>query len=142
MAVTGTFGFRVEGMQGGIKVEGLSAVQRDLRSLGGDLDLNKAEFLATNRKVAELVINSSKRFVPVQSGALAESIRQASTKKSAKVRVGDKSGVPYAGPIHFGWPARRIKPQPFIYEAIDGRRAEVAMAYAERITQIRNKYGL
>jgi hypothetical protein len=141
MATTGTFGYRVEGTQGGIKVEGLSALQRDLRRLGGDLDLNKSEFLATNRKVAELVIEGSKRFVPVLSGALAESIRQASTKKSAKIRVGN-APVPYAGPIHFGWPARRIKPQPFIYDAIDGRRREVAMAYAQRLTQIRNRYGL
>ena len=139
MATTGTFGYRVEGVQGGIKVEGLSALQRDLRSFGGDLDLNKAEFLETNRKVAELVIEGSKRFVPVLSGALAESIRQASTKKSAKVRVGN-APVPYAGPIHFGWPARRIKPQPFIYDAIDGRRAEVAMLYAQRLTEIQNRY--
>jgi len=141
MATTGTFGFRTD-LEGGLKVEGLSAVQRDLRKLGGDLDLNKTEFLATNKRVAELVIGGSKKFVPVLTGALAESIRNASTKKSAKVRVGDKSGVPYAGPIHFGWPNRRIKPQPFIYEAIDGRRAEVAMLYAERLNQIRNRYNL
>ena len=141
MATTGTFGFRTD-RRSGVKIEGLSKVQRDLRKLGGDLDLNKAEFLATNRKVAELVIGGAKRFVPVQSGALAESIRQASTKKSAKVRVGNGSNVPYAGPIHFGWPKRRIKPQSFIYDAIDERRGEVTRLYAERLTQIRNKYEL
>jgi len=141
MATTGTFGFR-EDREGAVTIEGLSKVQRDLRKLGGDLDLVKGEFLTTNKKVAEVIIEGSKRFVPVQSGALAESIRQASTKKSAKVRVGDGSNVPYAGPIHFGWPKRRIKPQSFIYDAIDGRRAEVAMLYAERVTQIRNKYDL
>jgi len=140
MATTGTFGFRSD-REGGVKIEGLSAVQRDLRKLGGDLDLNKAEFLDTNKKVAEVIIEGSKRFVPVLSGALAESIRQASTKKAAKVRVGS-AAVPYAGAIHFGWPKRRIKPQSFVYDAIDGRRAEVAMIYAQRVTEIRNRYDL
>ena len=139
MATTGTFGYRSD-RESGVKIEGLSAVQRDLRKLGGDLDLVKGEFLATNKKVAEIVIEGSKRFVPVQSGALAESIRQASTKKSAKVRVGTPTQVPYAGPIHFGWPKRRIKPQSFIYDAIDGRRNEVAQLYAQRLTEIQNRY--
>lgn len=139
----GTFGYRLgEGAAGAVKIEGLSKVQRDLRSLGSDLDLVKGEFYQTNRKVAEIVMEGAKRYVPVSSGALAESMRNASTKKSAKVRVGDKSNVVYAGPIHFGWPARRIKPQPFIYEATDRRRAEVANLYAERLTSIRTKYDL
>lgn len=152
---SGTFGYRLgDGAPGAVKIEGLSAVQRDLRGMGKDLDLVKGEFLATNRKVAEIVIEGSKKFVPVLSGALANSIRDASTKKSAKIRVGSRGGgkrygsssagdvVEYAGPIHFGWPLRRIKPQPFIYEATDQRRSEIAMKYAERITSIRNKYDL
>jgi hypothetical protein len=152
---SGTFGYRIgDGAPGAVKIEGLSAVQRDLRGMGKDLDLVKGEFLATNRKVAEIVIEGSKKFVPVLSGALANSIRDASTKKSAKIRVGSRGGgkrygassagdvVEYAGPIHFGWPARRIKPQPFIYEATDQRRSEIAMKYAERITSIRNRYDL
>ena len=152
---SGTFGYRLgDGAPGAVKIEGLSAVQRDLRGMGKDLDLVKGEFLATNRKVAEIVIEGSKKFVPVLSGALANSIRDASTKKSAKIRVGSSGGgkrygtsstgdvVEYAGPIHFGWPLRRIKPQPFIYEATDQRRSEIAIKYAERITSIRNKYDL
>lgn len=139
----GTFGYRLgDGAPGAVKVEGLSAVQRDLRKLGSDLDLVKGEFYGVNREVAAIVIEGAKKFIPVLSGALAETMRNASTKKSAKVRVGDKSNVVYAGPIHFGWPARRIKPQPFIYEATDRRRAEIAMQYAERLTQVRRKYDL
>ena len=154
MASTGTFGFRLgDDVQGGVKIEGLSAIRRDLRGMQGDLDLVKGEFLETNKKIAELVIGDSKKFVPVLTGALATSIRNASTKTAAKIRVGSSGGrrkgnvnksgiVAYAGPIHFGWPARRIKPNPFIYEAIDPRRNEIAQAYAERITSIRNKYDL
>jgi hypothetical protein len=143
MANSGTFGFRLgEDVSGGVKIEGLSSVRRDLKKLGGDLDLVKGEFLATNKKVAEIVLGDAKRFVPVLSGALAASMKNASTKTAAKIRAGNKNEVPYAGPIHFGWPRRRIKPQPFIYDAIDPRRDEIASVYANRIEDIRKKYDL
>lgn len=152
---TGTFGYRLgDSVQGAVKIEGLSKIRRDLRNLGSDLDLVKGEFLETNKKVAEVVLGDAKRFVPVLSGALANSMKNASTKTAAKIRVGSSGGskrsgsaasgdlVEYAGPIHFGWPKRRIKPNPFIYEATDTRRSEIANLYAERITSIRTKYDL
>ncbi len=37
--------------------------------------------------------------------------------------------MPYAGPIIFGWHKHDIKPQPFIYHALDARRGEVLVAY-------------
>ena len=138
---SGTFGFRANPSEA-IKIEGLSKVQRDLRKLSTDaLDLNKEEFLATNKKVAEIIIGESKKYVPVLTGALAAAIRNASTKKSAKVRAGNVA-VPYAGPIHFGWPSRAIKPNPFFYDAIDNRRNEVAQNYASLIDALTKKYDL
>jgi len=138
---TGTFGFRAN-PRDAIKIEGLSKVQRDLRKLSTDaLDLNKTEFLETNKQVAEIVINESKKYVPFLTGALAAAIRNASTKKSAKVRAGNVA-VPYAGPIHFGWPARSIKPNTFLYEAIDARKSEVANRYAELVSDLITKYDL
>ena len=138
---TGTFGFRAN-PRDAIKVEGLSKVQRDLRKLSTDaLDLNKTEFLETNKQVAEIVINETKKYVPILTGALAAAIRNASTKKSAKVRAGNKD-VLYAGPIHFGWPARSIKPNTFLYEAIDARKDEVANRYSELVSDLITKYDL
>ena len=138
---SGTFGFRANPREA-IKVEGLSKVQRDLRKLSTDaLDLNKTEFLETNKQVAEIVINETKKYVPVLSGALAASLRNASTKKSAKVR-GGSAAVPYAGPIHFGWPSRSIRPNPFIYDAIDSRRDEVRDRYENLVEKLIKKYDL
>ena len=138
---SGTFGFRADSRDP-IKITGLSEVQRNLRKLSTDaLDLNKTEFLETNKKVAEIIINESKKYVPVLTGALAAAIRNASTKKSAKVRAGSV-GVQYAGPIHFGWPARSIKPNTFLYEAIDARKSEVANRYAELVSDLITKYDL
>jgi len=138
---TGTFGFRADSRDP-IKITGLSEVQRNLRKLSTDaLDLNKTEFLETNKQVAEIVINESKKYVPVLTGALAAAIRNASTKKSAKVRAGNV-GVQYAGPIHFGWPSRSIRPNTFLYEAIDARKSEVANRYAELVSDLITKYDL
>jgi hypothetical protein len=138
---TGTFGFRAN-PRDPIKITGLSEVQRNLRKLSTDaLDLNKTEFLETNKQVAEIVINETKKYVPILSGSLAAAIRNASTKKSAKVRAGN-AAVPYAGPIHFGWPARSIKPNTFLYEAIDARKDEVTNRYAELVSDLVTKYDL
>jgi hypothetical protein len=138
---SGTFGFRANPSDA-VKIEGLSKVQRDLRKLSTDaLDLNKEEFLETNKRVAEIIIGESKKYVPVLTGALAANIRNVSTKKSAKVRAGSV-GVPYAGPIHFGWPSRAIKPNPFFYDAIDKRRSEVAQRYASLVDSLITKYDL
>ena len=138
---TGTFGFRADSRDP-IKITGLSEVQRNLRKLSTDaLDLNKTEFLETNKQVAEIVINETKKYVPFLTGALAAAIRNASTKKSAKVRAGNVA-VPYAGPIHFGWPSRSIKPNTFLYEAIDARKSEVANRYAELVSDLIVKYDL
>lgn len=93
----------------------------------------------THKKAAAIVIDGAKRFVPVRTGRLAASIRDGSTQRMGRVRVGSAS-VPYAGPIHFGWPSRAIKPQPFIYDALDGRRDEVVRVYVRRIDSLTVKY--
>jgi len=56
------------------------------------------------------------------------------------VRMGRKA-VPYAGPVHFGWPNRPnaakgwrggpIRPNPFLYEAMDKRVGEVMAIYSK-----------
>ena len=138
---SGTFGFRANPSDS-VKIEGLSKLQRDLRKLSTDaLDLNKEEFLETNKRVAEIIIGESKKYVPVLTGALAQSVRNASTKKSAKVRAGNV-GVPYAGPIHFGWPSRGIRPNPFFYDAIDNRRDEIRDRYVDLVDKLTTKYDL
>jgi hypothetical protein len=47
-----------------------------------------------------------------------------------------------AGPIHFGWAARRIQPQPFIYEAVDRRRKEIRDRYEKLVDDLIKKHDL
>lgn len=139
MASTGTYGFRLAPDQV-VKTEilGLREVQRDLNKLGDD---TKNEMKDTHKEAAEVVVMGAKRLVPYRTGALAASIRALATKSSGRVRAGSAS-VPYAGPIHFGWPARAITPNPFIYDAIDDRRDDIRDLYDERIDQLIRDYGL
>lgn len=138
MAGSGTYGYRLDKNQvvGVERIEGLREVQRDLRLLGDD---TKTEMKATHLAAAEIVVMGAKRIVPYRTGRLAASIRALATNASGKVRAGSAS-VPYAGPIHFGWPMRRIAPQPFIYDALDPRREDIKRLYEERIDELIDKY--
>lgn len=135
MASSGVYGFRVTS-GGRLGIEGIREVNKQLKNLS---DATKKELKETHRKAGQLVVDGAIRYVPVRTGALLASLRSAPTQRQGRVRVGSAS-VPYAGPIHFGWPARRIKPQPFIYEVLDDRRQEVLHLYAERIGYLINKY--
>lgn len=139
MASSGTYGYRLAPNQV-VKTEilGLREVQRDLNKLGND---TKNEMKETHKEAAEVVVMGAKRLVPYRTGALAASIRALATKSSGRVRAGSAS-VPYAGPIHFGWPARAITPNPFIYDALDDRRDDIRELYEERIDELIRNYGL
>ena len=141
MSTTGTFGFRTEGRAGGVQIEGLASVRRQLGKLSSDVDYRAQEFLGVNRAIASAVAGDAKQFVPVLSGALAASVREASSKTSARVKAGGGK-IAYAGPIHWGWPARRIKPQPFFLDAIDRRRDEIKERYDKLVDDLIKKYDL
>jgi len=120
-----------------IKATGVKELRRELRRMGDDLD----DLKALNLDVATLVSDRAKELVPRRTGNLADTIRPAGTKTAGRVRAGFKR-VPYAGVIHFGFPARRIQPQPFLYDALDQRRGEVFNAYFKGIKKIQRKAGL
>lgn len=164
MARTGVYGYRVEGRAGQVKVVNLAKVRRQLKELSEEVDYRATEYLPTNKTVADIVAGDAKSYVPVRSGHLLASIRAAATKTSARVKAGGrftgtamgetertvigskysgtKGTVQYAGPIHFGWPARFIKPQPFFYDAIDKRRNEISAKYEKMIKDIIKRYDL
>ena len=120
-----------------IKATGVKELRRELRRMGDDLE----DLKALNLDVATLVSDRAKDLVPRRTGTLADTIRPAGTKTAGRVRAGFKR-VPYAGVIHFGFPARRIEPQPFLYDALDQRRGEVFDAYFKGVKKIQRKAGL
>ena len=94
------------------KAEGARELRRTLRRAGDDL----GDLRETHRGVAQLVAGTARGLAPVVTGRLRSNIRPGATKTAAIVRAGG-ARVPYAGPIHWGWPNRGIEPHPFIADA-------------------------
>lgn len=114
-----------------IQVDGARELRAALKRAGNDAsDLKDA-----NRAAGEIVAGAARILVPRRSGRLGDTIRASRAKGSATVTAG-KAALPYAGVIHFGWPAHNIEPQPFLYDAVDARRHEVVKAYQKAIDRI------
>lgn len=123
----------VLGDRGGkIEITGLKEAQKALRTLSKE---SRDKMKETHRKAGQIIVDAATPLVPRETGALLASIKSAPLQRQGRVRLGS-AALPYAGPIHFGWPARNIKPNPFIYEVLDGRRAEVSRLYEDRINQL------
>jgi HK97 gp10 family phage protein len=120
-------------MHASIDVDGLEQVLRDFRRLE-DKEVPKA-IRAANLEAANLVVPTAREKAPKRTGRLARSIGARATQKSASIKAGSAARVPYAGPIHFGWVRRHIKPQPFLYDALDQRMGEVHRVYVMRMDQ-------
>lgn len=115
-----------------LRVIGGRNLRRTLAKAGIDL----AELKATNAKVAGIVATRGRGMAPVgPTGRLAGSVRPSGTKTQAVVRAGF-ARVPYAGPIHWGWPKRNIEAQPFLSEAATSTEAtwqDVYMTFIEKV---------
>lgn len=113
----------------------------DLRKALRQFDDGTADLKKTHADAAKIVEERAVQLVPRRSGALAGSIRSTGQARQGVVRSG-RASVPWAGPIHFGWPARNIAPQPFLYDALDERSGEVIAAYQKHVSELISKYGL
>lgn len=110
----------------GIKILGLKALARQLTEISEELPL---ELKALNLVAAKDIARAAKDRTPVgETGALQDSIRASATLTRGTVSAGG-AGVPYAGVIHFGWPRHNIARAPFLFEALDNRRAAVFATY-------------
>lgn len=127
-------------MDPAIQIDGGRETRRKLRQAGDDL----SDLKDLHKRLADDIAGTAKTKVPVRDGRLKRSIRGSGTKTAARVRAGNnqknfRNGVPYAGPIHFGWAERGIRPQPFMYEALDNRRQEVVDRYNAEVRSIINR---
>jgi len=82
-------------------------------------------------------------------GALRDSLRSGASSRAGVVRAGKKL-VPYAGPVHYGWPSRPnpekgwlggpIPPNELLWDAMDERRAEVEEAFYRYLENIKKRH--
>ena len=117
---------------GRVRIEGLGKSMRALSKAGADSQDMK-DLMHT---LGMLVVNAASP--PRQSGALAGSMRAGRGKTKAVVRAGGAK-APYAGVIHYGWPAHNIEAQPFITQALQSQQNSIFNALNDGIGDILKK---
>ncbi|WP_380166590.1 HK97 gp10 family phage protein [Jannaschia sp. R86511] len=94
------------------RVEGARELRRTLRTVhDGVEDLKDA-----NAQAAAIVASAAVARAPRRTGRLISSVRGNRAAGRATVTYGG-ARLPYAGPIHWGHPARNIAAQPFVTDA-------------------------
>jgi hypothetical protein len=102
-----------------MKVTGVRELVAKARKAGMDL----SELNSLMHTLGQIVVQTA--HPPVgPTGRLARSVRAGAARTKAVVRAGG-AAVPYAGPIHYGWPARNIQPQQFLLKALAQARPAV-----------------
>jgi HK97 gp10 family phage protein len=138
----------------GIKVEGLSQLNRALKAI--DAMDERKELRVALKAAAEVVAQDAQRRTPVRSGRARGSIRAGVTTKGAYVAGGKKS-VPYYGWLDFGsrsprsgnprsvgpWRGSGTGPKEgrFIYPALRSKYDEVVRLSAAAVERAINAEG-
>lgn len=127
----------VEYVSGGVRVrvDGLNRVVRQLKAAGTDAQ----DMRDLMHDLGEIVIDGAT--IPNRLGRLSANVRAGRGQTKAVVRAGS-ARVPYAGVIHYGWPARGIRAQPFLTDALQQRHQQVFAALETGIDQLLKANGL
>lgn len=115
----------------GVSVVGLARLRRDLKAAGADL----ADLKEANARAGSIVQTAAAARAPRRSGRLAGSGRASRTVGRVSVMFGG-ARVPYAGPVHWGWAARGIEPNPFIPDAAQATEPLWLAAYAADLDRL------
>jgi IS5 family transposase len=117
-----------------VRVEGARELRATLKRAGAEMK----DFTAAHREVSVIVAGAGATRAPRQTGRLASSIRPGGTKTQAIARGGG-ARVPYANPIHWGWPRRNIRPSLFLTTAAKDTEEQWVEVYHGRLLQIIQK---
>jgi hypothetical protein len=113
-----------------VKVEGLNTLVRAMRAAGKDItDLKEA-----NRQTGAIIASAAAARAPRRSGKLASRIKAA--KQQNRVRIMVPASVPYAGPIHYGWPKRNIAAHTFLIDAAEATESEWVEFYQAAVQDV------
>jgi hypothetical protein len=115
-----------------VQVTGAKELRAALRRAGADVK----DMTRINKSVAEIVAADARQKAPARSGRLRKSIRAGGRQSAGYVSAGRSRTVPYAGPIHYGWPARNIESQPFLLDAMGAKEGEVIRQYQDHIADL------
>lgn len=122
-----------------IDVSDMRQLNRALRQVDKDLAKQQRQM---NKEAAETVAKQTRIETPKRSQKLVRTVKVRATQTSASVKMGTKSRLKYAPPIHFGWAKRNIDRNPAIYRAIIRKRKQVRKTYEQGLNNLIKKAGL
>lgn len=117
-----------------VRVDGLKELRSAIRRTKDD-DLRKG-LAQAHKDTADVVAKPASRAAPHRTGRLARTVKPSASVKGAIVRAGRGKSVPYAGPIHFGWPKRHIRARPFLFHTAGQKQDEYTAVFRDRITAL------
>ncbi len=124
--------------QTGARVQGLRHAVRALERYGVETRDLKAAFQRISRRV---VSTAESRVPRGATGRPAASIRPSNAKNKSVVRAGG-AAVVYAGPRHYGWPARNITAAPFLSSAADDHAQDSIREMEKELRQLARRYNV
>ena len=117
-----------------VKVEGAAQLRRTLRRAGLDL----TDLKASHAQAGQIAAAGGQASAPRITGRLASTIRSTGTNTGATIRAG-YARVPYAGPVHWGWPGHNISPNPFLTEGAQATEPDWVAVYQDAIDEALNQ---
>ena len=118
-----------------IRVEGLGKTLRAMSKSGADAQ----DMKDLMHSLGMLVVRAANP--PVLTGRLSGTLRAGRGKTKAVVRAGG-ARTPYAGVVHYGWPAKNKPANPFLLEALNRQRGDIFRALDEGIGDLLRKNSL
>lgn len=117
-----------------IEVVGLKRLRASMRAAGLDVrdlrDLNKKA-----ASVAEPWVRARTPVGPAERGHIKSTVRSGGSGSAGVIRVGGKAR-PYAGVVHYGWPARNIRPNTWVVDAAKHSERAWTQVYIRGIEDI------
>lgn len=114
----------------GVRIEGLANLVRTMKRAGLDI----SELKDAHKHVGDIVAREARARAPRRTGKLASSVKAARQQGRARVTAGS-ARVPYAAPIHWGWPSRGIAARPFVSDAARDTEPQWVAVYVRDVEQ-------
>jgi hypothetical protein len=111
-----------------VRIPGLARLRADLDRVAADV----ADTSVPDLEAAELVAIAASQRAPRRTGYLAQSVRPGARQPSGSEVV---VAAVYGGVIEGGWPARNIRPQPYLNPAAQAAEATLPAIYENHLDQ-------